>query len=171
MNSDAIQCYHRTLRSLIRDLDETFWNFMMKKKQTQQLSETFKIQKTKYMKQQEKIENDLNEKMTITSEDLKIIWAAGEYSKPDERLEVCLAFFWLSIGNNDRASEKIKTTQIKDIQQANWNGIDYIKRDPTNVSKKVVNKKTRRSYGVIPYIPHCGDNQPYCIIMVRNLLL
>ena len=167
MNTDAIRAYHRTLRAYVRDINEPFWNFMKKNRQVFKLTDTLKIQKIKYDKQQEKIEADENEKMTIAFQDLQTIWSAGAYSMEDPDLEVCLAFFWISIGNNDRAGEKIKTTRIKDIQQKNWNGIDYIKRDPTHISKKIVNSKTKRSYGVTPYIPYAGDNQPYVIIMVR----
>ena len=134
------------------------------------LKNTFILQAAQYEKQEAKKEKKNEDKMTISISDLKLIWKAGVFTKTDEDLEVAIAFFWLSIGNNDRSAEKIETTLIQDMQEGNWQGISFIKRDPEFVQKKVKNKRTRRSYGVIPYIEGAGEDQPYCIVKVHIIL-
>ena len=64
-------------------------------------------------------------------------------------------------------AEKMNQTTLDDIEFRQWYDVHYIKRNPKGLSKKIVNSKTERSFGVWPWIQGAYDWQPYNLISVR----
>ena len=105
----------------------------------------------------------------IQQEDMKLIYELGQYAHLDPKLLVTLSYYWCIQVNMDRPSEKLRGTKLADFWFQEWKGTHYFMRDPCGIVSKVKSAKTRRSFGILVYVPSAPAFQPYNLIRVSRI--
>ena len=169
MKPATLDVYHKHIKSIFKEDDPEFYDFFKTTMAEDLMKEMKEEQKRKYY-----LENPSREDKKIVfeieQEDLRKIWLLGQAAEFDAECLTFCSYFWNLLCNIDRPAEKLKNTQLRDMLFNEWRQVYYFVRDPSSLATKVKSPKTRRSFGVLCYIPSGPTFQPYNLLWVRLLV-